>query len=57
MNGAKRLNGLNNLNLKLEVTEGAEDLRIGEFNHKGRIKKFVGAALCGCPEPVSEGRI
>ena len=38
-------------------TEGAEDFRVGDFNHKGRIEKFVGAALCGCPEPVSEGRI
>ena len=37
--------------------EGAEDLRVGEFNHKGHIEKIVGAALCGCPEPVSEGRI
>jgi ABC-type dipeptide/oligopeptide/nickel transport system ATPase subunit len=38
-------------------TEGAEDVKAGEFNHKGHIEKFVGAALCGCPEPVSEGRI
>ena len=28
-----------------------------KFNHKERIEKIVGAALCGCPERVSEGRI
>ena len=32
LNGAQRLNGLNHLNLKLE---GEEDLKVGEFNHKG----------------------
>jgi len=25
------------------------------FNHKEHIEKIVGAALCGCPERVTEG--
>jgi hypothetical protein len=28
-----------------------------EFNHKEHVEKIVGAALCGCPERVSEGKI